>query len=178
MRVLLLSIAFIGLLVGFSVAKEDRPSCEKCGMFWDISPARSEVSVIDGASTNTHLYENFNCAYKDLTSQYGDDVVPSKLEVVDYQTFNSKHPEMIDAFEATFLYGTKRMKATMPPFIAAFSSEKDAKAAQKVIGGDLLDSFDSVWKRLTKHNSPDGDSKQAGAASAQGGCGDDCSCGK
>lgn len=181
MRLFIVSLLAAVILPVFVVAAKEAASCENCGMNFDISPTRLEVTVEMKMGSKTmshnHIFECMNCSYNALTAKYGDDLTISGVQMLDYQTFGTKNEAMLDGMKAVYLFGVKRMKGTMPPYIAAFASEKDAKAAQKVIGGDLVGGFDSVWELLIEHNSSNSETKQDGGGSSGGGCGDGCGCG-
>ncbi len=159
MRLLFVVLLLAIVLPLTAVAEETAARCETCGMNYDISPTRVEVTVElkVGPKTKsyTHIYECLNCSYRALTAKYGEDLNITGVQMLNYQTFGTKKETMIDGMKAVYLYGVKRMRATMAPFIVAYANESDAKSAQRVLDGELVTSFDDIWKMLEKHNAPE-----------------------
>ena len=48
MRFVLIALAMVVMSAALAIAQEDRPRCEKCGMFWDNSPTRLSMEVKAG----------------------------------------------------------------------------------------------------------------------------------
>lgn len=155
MRLLVISIVVAIILPVLVSAEEERPRCENCGMYFDVSPSRVEITIELKKKKFTHIFECLNCAYNALTGQYGENLDITAVQMLDYQTFGKENEAMTDGLKATFLFGVERLKFTMPPFIVAYASKGEAEAAQKVLGGELVSSFEDVWKRLEKHNAPE-----------------------
>jgi nitrous oxide reductase accessory protein NosL len=140
MRKLLL-VLIIGLLAtsaAFADAK-DRPRCELCNMFWDISATRVEA----GYSGGTHKFESMGCLFQSVDSK--SDL--TSIKVLDYSTASRKTPKMIDGKSAHYLYGTSKLKGSMAPFVAAFASKDAATKAKADLGGEYV-TFDGLWKKL------------------------------
>ena len=143
MRLLLVIFLTLGIL---TVAQaDDRPRCEVCRMFWDISSTRVEASIKADGKTAAHKFESFGCLAQFMKA--GDKSLVS-VKVLDYGTAASKTPKLIDAKKAWFLHGTSKLKGSMAPFIAAFATKDAATKAQKDLGGDLMQ-WDKLWKKLT-----------------------------
>ncbi|HES58777.1 MAG TPA: hypothetical protein ENO21_05045 [Firmicutes bacterium] len=103
--------------------------------------------------TYTHRTECFGCLHDFIHENYGE-VMPSAISVLDYATFGTKSEKMIDGFEAHYLFGTSRLKGSMPPFVAAFASEKAAREHQEELGGELAD-FNAMRKMMMKAKGED-----------------------
>lgn len=137
------------LIAAFNVtsAFADEPTCENCGMFWNKSVTKVSASIkVDGKSMD-HKYECLNCL-KDGLAFMGKGATLGSVKILDYNTAGTKSEKMLDARKAWFLYGTSRLKGSMPPNIAAFGTKDAAKSAQASLGGEMLD-WDSMWSRLT-----------------------------
>jgi hypothetical protein len=106
-------------------------NCAYCGMFADKSLSHSVVQWNDGSHTH---HDGWDCVFK-----YGQDagLVLEDAVVVQYDG-TGEEPVWIAANEAWFLYGTKTIKGSMPPFVAAFESEAAAQAAKAELGGEVL----------------------------------------
>lgn len=151
MRFVFVTLALVVTFAALASAQEDRPRCEKCGMFWDNSPTMLSMEVKVGEKTVTHLFECVNCAYNGLHSLYDEEPEVTSFLILDYTTFTAKTQKMLDGYEAFYLFGTSRLKGSMAPFTPAFATEKAAKQAQSILGGELVD-FDGMMKLLAKHN--------------------------
>ena len=148
MRIVLV-LMFALLVTGSALAQqEERPRCENCGMFWDKSATRVEFTVKVDGSEHTHITECFGCLHDFVHETYGE-VMPTAVSVLDYATYGTKHEQMINAFDAFYLYGTERLDGSMPPYVAAFATEKAAKEHQKKLGGELVD-FPGMRKQMMK----------------------------
>jgi hypothetical protein len=140
--------AFLSIRYAATVAaaapEKDRPRCEHCNMFWDISTTRIEASIKSGGKTATHLYESLGCLQQSVAS--GDTL--TSVKILDYATASGKSPKLIDAKKAHYLFETTtRLKGSMAPFIAAFSSKEAAVKAQKELGGEYM-TWEQAWKKL------------------------------
>jgi hypothetical protein len=105
-------------------------SCPHCGMYADKS--RTAVAVMwEGGGSNT--LDSFDCVFNYMAD--------NKLEVetATVSNYNEGDPEWIDVNAATYLYDTKEVEGSMPPYVAAFADEEAAQAAQIELGGELMD---------------------------------------
>jgi nitrous oxide reductase accessory protein NosL len=116
-------------------------------MSWDASP--TSLKVMLKGDSKPHYFESMACLF-----QSTDRVKLEKVRVTSYTISGSGVDgvpgELIDAFKAHYLYDTKRIPHSMPPFIAAFKSKDAALKAQKELGGDYA-TFDRVWSKLGAH---------------------------
>jgi len=103
--------------------------CPECGM----TPSKSSAMVgaqVDGKWTG---FASFGCLL-----EYSDGKNVGDIEVLDYST-RMKDPserKMLLAKDAYFLIDVEgKVKGSMPPGVAAFASEADAKAAIGDLGG-------------------------------------------
>jgi hypothetical protein len=152
--VLMFALLFLGTALA---QQEERPRCENCGMFWDKSATRVEFTVKVDGKQHTHQTECFGCLHDFVHETYGE-VMPTAISVLDYATYGTKNEKMIDAFDAFFLYGTERLDGSMPPYVAAFSSEEAAMDYEDELGGELVD-FPGMRKLMMKAKGEDaGDS--------------------
>lgn len=119
-------------------ADEEAPRCDNCGMFFAKSAARVTTVVEVEGESYSHMFECLGCLHDYLHENYGE-VMPAELQVLDYTTFDTDDEQMIDGFDAWYLFGTERLAGAMPPYVAAFSDEDAAKAAQEELGGELVD---------------------------------------
>lgn len=139
MRIALTILAGLLMLSAAAwAAEEEAPRCEYCGMFYEQSPTRVSATIDFQDETYSHIFDCFGCLHDFVHENYGE-VQPSALSVLDFATFGTDDEQMLDAFEASYLFGTSRIKGSMPPYVAAFASEQSAKAAQAKLGGELTD---------------------------------------
>jgi hypothetical protein len=85
--------------------------------------------------------------------------MPSELQVLDYPTFGTDDEQMIDGFKAWYLFGTERLAGAMAPYVAAFSDEEAAAAAQEELGGELVD-FAGMHELMLAAKSADEDGEE------------------
>jgi hypothetical protein len=168
--------------------EEEALRCENCGMFYEKSPTRVMATIDIEDESHTHLFECIGCLHDFVHENYGE-VKPSKLSILDFNTFGTDQEQMLDAFKAYYLFGTERIKGSMSPFVAAFASEEAAKAAQEELGGELTD-FAGMKKLMMRakgeetadghedheghaHHGSGGDEDAAYVCPCTGGCCDD-----
>ncbi len=170
MRVLVLSVVLLlafGLVAQAKDAKQ--PRCENCGMFTDISPTNVKATLNIAGKEAVHNFVCLGCVHEYMTEKVqGKKVSLVSIKVLDYNTFEGKTPTFIDGKTASYLVGTKPLKGSMAPYIAAFASKAAATAAQKKLGGELKNWTDT-WAGII--------APEEGTAS--GSAGDDeyvCSC--
>jgi hypothetical protein len=107
-------------------------SCAYCGMFSDKSLSHSVAQWSD--SSHTH-HDGWDCLFR-----YGQDsgLVLEDAAVLKHGS-TPEEPVWIAAKEAWFLFDTKKIKGSMPPFVAAFETKAAAQAAKAELGGEVLD---------------------------------------
>jgi hypothetical protein len=142
MRLLIAALLLLALLTTAALAQgDDKPArkrCELCNMYIDISTTRIEAEYKTGGKSAVHNFESLGCLYQTQP----DAKAISKLRILDYSA-----NKLIDGKTATYLYGTKRLKGSMAPFIAAFGSKDAATKAKAELGGDVMN-FNAVWSKL------------------------------
>jgi hypothetical protein len=144
---LLLSVAAGAL----AEAKEpQRPRCETCGMYADESSTRVLASISVSGKAGEYVFESLGCMYDKLI-EWGDAAEVQSFKVLDYSSFGTKKPRFVDGMEAWYLFNTADLEGSMPPYIAAFASDKAASAASEELGGavvqgwvDLMAEFDAI----------------------------------
>ena len=106
--------------------------CPYCGMFSEKSASHVIAAWSDGSRTH---HDSWDCAF-----YYGQG---EGLELVDAEVsaFGSPvdNPQWLDAAGATFLYDTKPVTGSMPPYVAAFATRAAAEAAQHELSGEIAD---------------------------------------
>lgn len=158
MRFVLSMLVFVLALAAAAwAADEEAPRCDNCGMFFEKSAARVSATIEFEDQTYNHLFECLGCLHDYIHENYGE-VKPSELMVLDYATFGTDDEQMIDGFEATYLFGTERLAGSMPPYVAAFSDEDAAAAAQEELGGELVD-FAGMKKLMIEAKGGEADSE-------------------
>ena len=111
---------------------EHEMRCPYCGMFSEKSASHVIAAWPDGSHTH---HDSWDCA---LYYALEEDKVLVGAEV---SAFGSPvdNPQWLDAAEAVFLYDTKPVTGSMPPYVAAFATRAAAKAAQAELGGEMTD---------------------------------------
>jgi nitrous oxide reductase accessory protein NosL len=112
-------------------AAEGPLECPYCGMLPANSGTHIAAEWSDGAE---HHYDCFDCMFNHLKES---SATLANVKVSRYGSPGSA-PDWLDAASAVFLYDTKRIKGSMPPYTAAFSDEASAMAAQAELGGELV----------------------------------------
>lgn len=139
MRLALYAIALLLLFATVAVAEEERPVCEACGMFVDVSPTRVEAVIQVSEMKHEHMFDCLGCLHDYVHEHFGEEAKVARLSILDYATFGTDKEVMLNGFEAYYLYGTERLKGSMPPYVAAFADEAAAKEHQEDLGGKLVD---------------------------------------
>jgi nitrous oxide reductase accessory protein NosL len=106
-------------------------SCPVCGMFADRSLTHVVVRWSDGSYSQ---HDCFDCAFG-MLAEGGKLIDRIEVSLYDYDNPGSRWK---DARLASFLYGTSRIKGSMPPFVAAFADSGEASAALPELGGEQL----------------------------------------
>jgi nitrous oxide reductase accessory protein NosL len=106
--------------------------CPYCGMFADKSGAHSVVLWSDGSHSH---FDSWDCVFN-----YEKDkkLMLDQARVVAYS--GSDDPRAwLDATLAFYLYDTKEINGSMPPYVAAFETRDLADAARGDLGGEVVD---------------------------------------
>lgn len=138
MRFLIGIFSAMLLMTALAFAQDEAPRCDNCGMFWEKSPTAVEMTIEVEGEEHTHLFECVGCMHDYIHENYGE-AMPTSIMILDYNTVGTDEPVMLDAFKAHYLFGTERIKGSMPPFVAAFATEEAAEEAQEELGGELVD---------------------------------------
>ena len=141
MRFVMMLAGVLLVMSALAFAADEKPRCAYCGMFYDNSPTQvSAVFDVDGKD-QTVLFESLGCLANYVRDNTTEDGAPeySKLMVLDYTTFGTDKPVMIKAEDASYLSGTKRIKGSMAPFIAAFADDNAALKSIDALGGEVVD---------------------------------------
>ena len=107
-------------------------ACPSCGMAANLSGTHIVAEWTDGAH---HHYDCFDCMFTHLIESEAE---LARVIVTRYGT-SPDDPEWLAAESAVFLYDTKRIKGSMPPFVAAFADRSSAEEAQADLGGEIVD---------------------------------------
>lgn len=171
------------LCAGPVLAKDPpRPKCENCGMYTDTSSTHVVASIEIDGKTGDHEFVCPDCLHEKL-EEWGDKAELKSFEVLDYNSFNSDAPKMIDGMKAWYLFDTEELEGSMPVYSAAFSSKDAAKAASKDLGGELVQGWDGLLGKIEAAEEAEADNADKGTAggstdtvyvcSCTGGCCDD-----
>lgn len=106
-------------------------SCPTCGMPANASP--SQVVVIWSNGDHEH-FDSWDCLFARAADQ-GLTIVRAVARV--YGDMDQE-PRWVNVQHAWYLYDTSKIKMSMPPYVAAFETAADAKAAQPELGGELV----------------------------------------
>lgn len=154
---IMISIAVLsGLLLGIAALsgvlaadkQAERPRCAECGMFADSSSTRIQAELTAQGKTTAREFCSAGCLHGVLESGAGKTALKS-IKVLDYSSFGSKTPQMIDGLTAFYLYDTKPLRGSMLPAIAAFAGKQAALKAKPELGGELLEGWDAVREQLS-----------------------------
>jgi hypothetical protein len=129
-------------------AEAQRPRCENCGMFTDVSSTRVTAQVAVDGKTGDHLFVCPGCLREKLEG-WGGKAELKGFKVLDYTTFKTNHEKMIDGMDAYYLFGTKELPGSMDePYVAAFATKEAAAKAQPKLGGDVVHGWDALRAKL------------------------------
>lgn len=114
------------------VAYDQDVRCAYCGMFADKSGSHAVAQWSDGSQTHHDCW--------DCLLNYGTEegLTLKGATVVEYGSPLSG-PRWLDAGQAWYLYETKAIKGSMPPYVAAFADRAAAEGAQAELGGEVVD---------------------------------------
>lgn len=118
---------------------DTKTKCAECGMFVARSLSHAVAYWSDGTVTQ---HDGWDCLFN-----YGKEngLTLDHALVRHYGEDNPK-PLWLAADQATYLYDTSPVKGSMPPFIAAFADEAEAKLAKDAMGGAMM-SFSELKKK-------------------------------
>jgi nitrous oxide reductase accessory protein NosL len=116
-------------------------SCPVCGMFADKS--HSHIAVLWNDGSHSH-FDAWDCvfAYEADSGRMLD-----QARVVNYAANGG--PAWLDATLAFYLYDTKEIEGSTPPYVAAFVDRKAAEDARLELGGEVVD-FAGLRERWRK----------------------------
>lgn len=118
---------------------DDKTKCAECGMFVARSLSHAVAYWSDGSVTQ---HDGWECLFS-----YGkENGLTLDHALVRHYGEDSPQPEWLPADKATYLYDTSPVKGSMPPFVAAYASEAEAKQALDSKGGTLM-SFSELGKQ-------------------------------
>jgi nitrous oxide reductase accessory protein NosL len=127
-------------LVG--AANADRQAeCPQCGMVAGASEAEVVAQFADGS---VHHFDSWICVFG--WSKASGQAIADAVAMADgsYST-----PRWLKAADSVFLYDTKRIPGSMPPYVAAFATEAEATAGQTETGGQVV-RWSELQQRFTK----------------------------
>lgn len=149
MRVLVLSVALLFAFGLVAQAKEaPRPRCENCGMYTDVSTTNVKAMLKINGKTAEHNFVCLGCVHEYMEGKAAGKAELVSLKVLDYNTFGTKTPKFVDGKTAWYLVGTKDLKGSMEPFIAAFAGKDAATKAKATLGGELMN-WNDTWAGVT-----------------------------
>lgn len=117
-------------------------SCAQCGM--DASRSLSHVVASWDSGASSH-FDSWDCVFNYAKDQ---GLMLQSAEVSPYGADDSG-AAMLDALQAWYLYDTtQKVQGSMPPYVAAYSGQAAAQAAQQAMGGEVLDfaGLKAKWK--------------------------------
>lgn len=114
------------------VAYDPDVRCSYCGMFAARSGSYAIAQWSDGSQTHHDCW--------DCLLNYGveEGLTLSGATVVEHGSAQDS-PRWLDAEQAWYLYDTKAIKGSMPPYVAAFADRAAAEGAQAELGGEVVD---------------------------------------
>ncbi|GEM_PF-2229467 len=110
--------------------------CLYCGMFAARSGSHAVAQWSDGSTTH---HDCWDCL---LSHGMEEDLTLTGATVAEHGSA-PEDPRWLDAEQAWFLYDTKAIKGSMPPYVAAFVDRATAEGAQAELGGEVVD-FDGL----------------------------------
>ena len=120
-------------------AAAEEVRCPYCGMFADRSLSHVDATWADGAHTH---HDSWDCVFLHAMD---NGLELDSARVTAYDSAGATVP-WLDAAAAWYLFDTQRIKGSMPPYVAAFSSQDAAAKAQPQLGGEIVD-FDGLRAR-------------------------------
>jgi nitrous oxide reductase accessory protein NosL len=138
----------LGIAAFAAAGKDETPRCDNCGMFMAKSATQVHATFTIDGKKHEHKFVCLDCIYEFSAKTY-DGALPTSVQVLDYTTFGTDKPVLLDANKAWFLYGTGKLAGSMQPYIAAFATKEAAQAQQAALGGELIQ-FAAVQDQLLK----------------------------
>lgn len=177
MRILIIgAMVFLALSLMAQAKEQERPRCENCGMFTDVSSTNVHATLKLDGKQGEHNFVCLDCVYEFMHDKYKGKAELVGLKVLDYGTFGTKTPKFIDGKTAWYLVGTSDLPGSMEPMIAAFATKDAATKAQKTLGGKLTN-WKDTWAGITTESDDEKPTSSAGedeyVCSCTGGCCDD-----
>jgi hypothetical protein len=158
-------VALLLLCTSLAGAKEpEPPRCEHCGMLSILSSTHIVASFEADGKSSDHEFCSTDCLHQKL-EEWEETAELSGFEILDFSTYGTDEPQMIDGLSAWYLFGTKPLPDSMGPFAAAFASKDAAEAASKELGGELAQGWDGVYE-LMEAAEHAGEEAEAEAAAA------------
>jgi len=109
-----------------------------CGMNPYQSPTRIEIEYSDGTKM---AYVSMACYFQHRDALKKEGKTPIKERVVDFATWQSDNPKLLDFSSAVWLIDLDSLPpGSMPPAVVAFSSEEEAHKFHPDLGGRLASS--------------------------------------
>jgi len=160
------ALVLLLLCTGLAWAKApERPRCENCGMYADSSSTHIVASFESAGKSAEYQFCCTDCLHEKLEA-WEETAELSGFEILDYASYGSEEPRMIDGLTAWYLFDTQRLPGSMAPFAAAFASKDAAKAASRKLGGKLAQGWDGVYELL---EAAEHAGEEAGAETAESG---------
>jgi nitrous oxide reductase accessory protein NosL len=115
--------------------------CPVCGMF--ANKSRTHVVVLWANGEHTH-HDSFDCMF---IHEKDNGMMLDQARVSAYSS-RLESPSWLNAIQAFYLYGTREIEGSMPPYVAAYESRAQAEAARGELGGEVVD-FAGLRKKWT-----------------------------
>lgn len=136
------------LLAALPLAAFEMKLCEECRRNWDDSPARIRLVIGAGNRDKTIHICSPLCCVQQMDARPNAEF--KAIQVVDWRARGEVSPTMLMAQRAHFLVGIDGdEQKTREPYVAAFNSERLARAQIESLGGQLLD-WDALLERCRK----------------------------
>jgi hypothetical protein len=111
---------------------EREAHCPRCGMFAGKSHAEVVAQWSDGSIAH---HDSFDCVFGWAKDQ---GLTLQRALVLEHGSTPAA-PRWLEAATATYVYDTKSIKGSMPPFTAAFAATEAAQSAAAAEGGQVVD---------------------------------------
>ena len=143
-----LLICVIMLMPLISSALDQRPLCPVCRRYADKSPQSCTALLLLGGRHPKQITAcSLFCLFETL-EQY--EAEPELITIANYDTVGDDFVQQLNVIQATYLFEAKGdPELSHEPYIYAFANKDAAKAAQKELGGELLE-WEAVRQRCIK----------------------------